>query len=194
MQFYFSFIFCLQNHVRFGDFASENKWRHFKFSKCTKVCKACAPWGRDTPRPFTPYIISFELSKAQKNLQLCPSTLDNFWPPLTHRHATMMACYTSFERSWHAKCQSMWKWLTPLMAVMQMAKEHNTQLIIQRLRRSPVDRNKWADVRPLVKYSMAQWCAYFWYNSLYITTYFKQKCFQYIITIHVHITYHFFNR
>ena len=40
-------------------------------------------------------------------------------------HATM-ACYTFFERSWHAKCQSMSKWVTPLMAVMQFAKERAT--------------------------------------------------------------------
>ena len=40
-------------------------------------------------------------------------------------HATM-ACYTFFERSWHADPQSMGKWVTPLMAVMQLAKEHST--------------------------------------------------------------------
>ena len=40
---------------------------------------------------------------------------------MVHLHATM-TCYTFFERSWHAKCQSMLKWVTPLMTVMQLAK------------------------------------------------------------------------
>ena len=40
-------------------------------------------------------------------------------------HATM-ACYTFSESSWHADPKSMSKWVTPLMGVMQMAKEHST--------------------------------------------------------------------
>ena len=41
------------------------------------------------------------------------------------KHATM-ACYTFSESSWHADSQSMGKWATLLMAVMQMAKEQST--------------------------------------------------------------------
>ena len=39
----------------------------------------------------------------------------------THIHARV-ACYTFSERSWHADPQSMGKWVTPLKAVIQMAK------------------------------------------------------------------------
>ena len=63
-------------------------------------------------------------------------------------HATM-ACYTFFERSWHAKCQSMSKWVTPLMAVMQLAK--NTQLNSSMAPKEPYRQSKWADVSPLSK-------------------------------------------
>ena len=61
-----------------------------------------------------------------------------------------MACYTFFERSWHAKCQSMSKWVTPLTAVMQLAK--NTQLNHSMAPKEPQRKNKWADVSPLLKY------------------------------------------
>ena len=40
-------------------------------------------------------------------------------------HATM-ACCTFSESAWHADTQIMGKWVTPLMAVMQMAKEQST--------------------------------------------------------------------
>ena len=63
----------------------------------------------------------------------------------THMHATM-ACYTFSESSWHADTQSMSKWVTPLMAVMQFAKEHST------LSFNGSEGALWADVSPLLKY------------------------------------------
>ena len=60
-------------------------------------------------------ILSVSLFKATNQ---CPAKMASL-------HATM-ACYTFFESSWHAKFQSMWEWVTPLMAVMQLAGEHST--------------------------------------------------------------------
>ena len=69
-------------------------------------------------------------------------------------HATM-TCYTFFERSWHAKCQSMSKIVKmgdPAYGGHAIG-NRTLNLIIQWLRRSPIGICcKWADISPLLKY------------------------------------------
>ena len=66
------------------------------------------------------------------------------------KHATM-ACYTFFERSWHAKCQSMSKYVKmgdPAYGGHANCKRTRNS-IIHLLRRSPIGR---ANGRKLVRY------------------------------------------
>ena len=72
------------------------------------------------------HIIVFIAFSENKNI-LCVSynKATNFvTTKRTHINARV-ACYTFSERSWHADPQSMGKWVTLLMAVMKMAKEHS---------------------------------------------------------------------
>ena len=66
------------------------------------------------------------------------------------KHGTM-ACYTFIERSWHAKCQSMSKYVKmgdPAYGGHAIGKR-TLNLIIQWLRRSPIGR---VNGRTLVRY------------------------------------------